>query len=210
MLDLHEAAIKYMYNMPRIWLDYAEFAANDCQLITQTRDIYDRALQTLPVTQHRKIWQSYANWALNLGRQDYDDTSVASLLHESTLFSSSPVFSLDPQSCEIRSLFTVVSLPILWRFIKFDPSSREAFANYLLEMDCLEDLIALYHQMSTGENFQPQGDAGTQRLSAELELCELVAKNPDKCGKLDVSPVSIIRDAIEKRDRDDQDAGQVG
>jgi hypothetical protein len=26
----------------------------------------------LPVTQHRKIWESYASWALNLGR-DFDD-----------------------------------------------------------------------------------------------------------------------------------------
>jgi len=35
-LDLHEASLKFMYNMPRIWLDYAEFAAHDCHLVTQT------------------------------------------------------------------------------------------------------------------------------------------------------------------------------
>lgn len=144
ILDLHEASLKYMYNMPRIWLDYAEFAANDCQLITQTKDIYDRALQTLPVTQHRKIWQSYADWALNLGRQDYEEASLATLLHELPTATAPPVFTVDTSSCEVQSLFTSVSLPILWRFIAFEPSSREAFADYLFEMDCLDDLIALY------------------------------------------------------------------
>jgi len=43
VLDLYEASLKYMFNMPRIWLDYAEFSGS-CQLIGHTRTIYDRAL----------------------------------------------------------------------------------------------------------------------------------------------------------------------
>lgn len=63
--------------------------------------------------------------------------------------------------------------------------------------------------MSTDDGFQPKRE-GRSRQSVEMELCELVAKNPDRCSQLEVSPVKIIRDAIEKRDKDDQDNGQVG
>ena len=62
MVGLHEAALKWMFNMPRIWLDYAEFAASIHDLAL-TRQIYDRCLQTLPVTQHKAVWLSYIRFA---------------------------------------------------------------------------------------------------------------------------------------------------
>ena len=65
-----------------MWLDYADFAGNDCCLIEKTQDIYDRALQTLPVTQHRKIWEAYAKWALGLGRVDDEDELMEDLLRK--------------------------------------------------------------------------------------------------------------------------------
>ena len=37
--------------MPKIWLDYAKFMSKQHR-ITDTRQIYDRALVALPVTQH--------------------------------------------------------------------------------------------------------------------------------------------------------------
>jgi pre-mRNA-splicing factor SYF1 len=54
-----------MHKMPRIWLDYARFLSMQ-GLITRTRKVYDRALQSLPVTQHGMIWQFYLQWAISL------------------------------------------------------------------------------------------------------------------------------------------------
>ena len=51
-----------MHMMPKIWLDYAKFLARQ-QRITQTRKCYDRALQSLPATQHSVIWRHYLDWA---------------------------------------------------------------------------------------------------------------------------------------------------
>ena len=57
--------------MPKIWLDYAKFAA-DCQKVTMTIKIFDRALQTLPVTQHKLVWDEYLEWALSVGTGEAD------------------------------------------------------------------------------------------------------------------------------------------
>jgi pre-mRNA-splicing factor SYF1 len=44
--------------MPRIWSDYCEFLLEQC-LVTKTRRTCDRALRSLPVTQHNRIWPIY-------------------------------------------------------------------------------------------------------------------------------------------------------
>lgn len=51
--------------MPRIWLDYARFLIEQRKII-KTRHIFDRALMSLPVTQHEKIWEIYLDWVITL------------------------------------------------------------------------------------------------------------------------------------------------
>lgn len=48
--------------MPRIWLDYCQFLMNQFK-ITRTRRTFDRALQSLPLTQHKRIWPLYIEFA---------------------------------------------------------------------------------------------------------------------------------------------------
>lgn len=51
--------------MPRMWLDYARFLMDQKKII-KTRHIFDRALMSLPVTQHEKIWEVYLGWVITL------------------------------------------------------------------------------------------------------------------------------------------------
>ena len=51
--------------MPRIWLDFCNFLIEQKQ-VTRTRHIFDRALMSLPVTQHDKIWEPYLDWVVTL------------------------------------------------------------------------------------------------------------------------------------------------
>ena len=44
--------------MPRIWMDYCQFLVDQCK-ITRTRRTFDRALRSLPLTQHVRIWPLY-------------------------------------------------------------------------------------------------------------------------------------------------------
>eukprot|EP01017_Pseudomicrothorax_dubius_P029249 TRINITY_DN3538_c0_g1_i2.p1 TRINITY_DN3538_c0_g1~~TRINITY_DN3538_c0_g1_i2.p1 ORF type:complete len:768 (+),score=176.01 TRINITY_DN3538_c0_g1_i2:60-2363(+) len=60
-----EQALSYLPKMPRLWLLYADFLAAR-RLITRTRTIYDRALQTLPVSQHEKVWTQYRQWVMSI------------------------------------------------------------------------------------------------------------------------------------------------
>ncbi|KAG5440654.1 hypothetical protein PCK2_000242 [Pneumocystis canis] len=55
-------ALASLNKMPRIWMDYLEFLVKQCK-ITETRRTFDRALQTLPVTQHERIWKLYKEFS---------------------------------------------------------------------------------------------------------------------------------------------------
>lgn len=48
--NLFERALVYMHKMPRIWLIYSQFLDKQ-HLITKTRNLFDRALASLPISQ---------------------------------------------------------------------------------------------------------------------------------------------------------------
>lgn len=53
-----ERALVTMHKMPRIWLEYLHLLMEQ-RLVTRTRRTFDRALASLPITQHDRIWQMY-------------------------------------------------------------------------------------------------------------------------------------------------------
>ncbi|XP_054282324.1 pre-mRNA-splicing factor syf1 homolog [Macrosteles quadrilineatus] len=67
-----ERSLVFMHKMPRIWLDYCQFLVDQC-LITRTRQVFDRALRALPITQHHRIWPLYLAF---LKRHDIPETAV--------------------------------------------------------------------------------------------------------------------------------------
>lgn len=44
--------------MPRIWMDYCQFVV-DLNYVTKARHTLDRAMRSLPITQHCRIWPIY-------------------------------------------------------------------------------------------------------------------------------------------------------
>eukprot|EP01080_Neovahlkampfia_damariscottae_P004265 gene4265-7601_t len=56
--ECFERALIFMHKMPRIWEEYLKFLMKQ-NLITKTRETFDRSLQSLPVTQHQRIWKLY-------------------------------------------------------------------------------------------------------------------------------------------------------
>lgn len=58
--------------MPRIWTDYCQFLLDQC-LITRTRKACDRALRSLPITQHHRVWPIYLKLVESF---DIPDTGV--------------------------------------------------------------------------------------------------------------------------------------
>ena len=64
----YERSLVRLHRMPYIWLNYAAFVAtyNPTYNPTTVRHIYDRALLSLPVTQHDRIWEDYIFWITGL------------------------------------------------------------------------------------------------------------------------------------------------
>lgn len=56
-----ERALVFMHKMPRIWIDYCSFMVLQCKL-RRTRQVFDRALRALPITQHHRIWPLYVGF----------------------------------------------------------------------------------------------------------------------------------------------------
>ncbi|XP_046484772.1 pre-mRNA-splicing factor syf1 homolog [Neodiprion pinetum] len=53
-----ERALVFMHKMPRIWMDYCTLMTDQCY-ITRTRQVFDRSLRALPITQHHRVWPLY-------------------------------------------------------------------------------------------------------------------------------------------------------
>lgn len=52
--------------MPRIWLDYCAFLMKQPH-VTKTRRTFDKALRSLPLTQHERVWTLYLEFAKEVG-----------------------------------------------------------------------------------------------------------------------------------------------
>uniref|UniRef100_A0A0K0E011 Pre-mRNA-splicing factor SYF1 n=1 Tax=Strongyloides stercoralis TaxID=6248 RepID=A0A0K0E011_STRER len=61
LIDVFERCLCFLYKMPRIWIDYCLFCTARGS-ITHTRKVFDRALQSLPIKQHRLIWPYYVKF----------------------------------------------------------------------------------------------------------------------------------------------------
>lgn len=55
IIGAFERALNSLHRMPRVWLDYLEFLAKQ-QKLKEIRPVFDRALQSLPLTQHPRLW----------------------------------------------------------------------------------------------------------------------------------------------------------
>lgn len=61
-----ERALVTMHRMPRIWIMYLQVLTEQ-KLLTRTRRTFDRALCSLPVTQHDRIWEPYLQFVSQKG-----------------------------------------------------------------------------------------------------------------------------------------------
>lgn len=59
---LFERSLILLNKMPQIWEMYLSFLMSQ-PLVTRTRQVFDRALRALPITQHNRIWALYRPFA---------------------------------------------------------------------------------------------------------------------------------------------------
>jgi pre-mRNA-splicing factor SYF1 len=155
LLDAYERALVYMNKMPRIWIMY-------CTLLTrlkrgsQTRKTFDRALQSLPITQHKDLWEAYIEWAKSFG-------------------------------------VGKTTIRIFRRYLMYNPSYREAYIDYLKEIEEYGEAAVQISYFIDAEDFV--SESGKSKHSFWMELCNLCATHPLQiCNLLKVE--TIIRAGI--------------
>eukprot|EP00899_Mesostigma_viride_P029614 jgi/Mesvir1/9838/Mv22381-RA.2 len=57
--NTYERALVTMHKMPRIWVEYLTLLSSQERLVTRARRTFDKALRSLPVTQHDRVWALY-------------------------------------------------------------------------------------------------------------------------------------------------------
>ncbi|CAB3407013.1 unnamed protein product [Caenorhabditis bovis] len=72
LCDTYERCLMRLHKMPRIWQCYCEVMIKR-GLVTETRRVFDRALRSLPVTQHMRIWTPYLEF---LTSHDLPETTI--------------------------------------------------------------------------------------------------------------------------------------
>jgi pre-mRNA-splicing factor SYF1 len=60
-----ERCLLYMHKMPRIWLEYCGFLVAQ-KKFTVARRAFDRALRSLPLGQHERIWKLYIKFVVDV------------------------------------------------------------------------------------------------------------------------------------------------
>nr|PIL97036.1 XPA binding protein 2 family protein [Toxoplasma gondii COUG] len=61
-----ERALVHLSRMPKIWMLFVDFLKRQ-KLLTRTRRAFDRALQSLAVTQHDQVWDRYIQFVKEAG-----------------------------------------------------------------------------------------------------------------------------------------------
>ena len=60
----YDQALGYLNKMPRVWLDFVEFLMVQ-KKVTKVRRVFDAALQSLPLSQHSRVWDKYIEFAIS-------------------------------------------------------------------------------------------------------------------------------------------------
>ena len=67
-----ERSLVFLHKMPRIWIEFCEFLMRQ-KCLSKIRRTLDRALQSLPITQHNRIWPKYLKFVKSY---DIPETAV--------------------------------------------------------------------------------------------------------------------------------------
>ncbi|XP_050403094.1 pre-mRNA-splicing factor SYF1 [Patella vulgata] len=152
----YERSLVFMHKMPRIWLDYCQLLIDQGK-ITRTRRTFDRALRSLPVTQHNRIWPLYLKF---VRMYDLKETAVR----------------------------------VYRRHLKLQKETGEEYIEYLKSIGWLDEAAIRLADLINDETFVSK--EGKSKHQLWNELCELIAKNPDKVTSLKIEP--IIRQGLKR------------
>lgn len=154
-----DEALLYMHKMPKIWLAYCRFLMKQ-KKITTTRRTFDRALQSLPITQHDMIWDLYIQFVHDCGVWE---TAV-----------------------RVYRRYMLIEPSVVEQYIEWG-LGRKVRISYLIAIDKYDEAAVQLCKLLDQENYKSR--QGTTRHEMWLQLIDLLVKHPTEVPSLDVNKV---------------------
>ncbi|GAA5978503.1 hypothetical protein JCM5350_003124 [Sporobolomyces pararoseus] len=155
---LHERALMWLPQMPRIWLSYLTmFLHPSCPAPlahTHARRTFDRALRSLPPSLHERIWHLYLLYASPSSPANPSPRSIVSIWRRYLTRDSNP------------TLYYIENV-----LLALDQDEEDNTINGPLE--AAKRLLILSHQVQTGNNLKDsEGKSSYQLLEKFLKVVE--------------------------------------
>ena len=135
-VNTFERALVTLHKCPRIWLMLCELLVQQ-RFVTGARRAFDRALQSLPVTQHERVWKVYLGFVRECGSME-------------------------------------TAVRVYRRYLKFDPSHREEYVDYLLSIKVYDEAAQQLAEIVNDEAFVS--------LAGKLPTLTLTLALPERRG----------------------------
>ncbi|CDW87965.1 pre-mrna-splicing factor syf1-like [Stylonychia lemnae] len=201
--QFYQRALQYLPGSYKLWYSFIkesrrfvkqqQFSViNDPEHYDIVNEIFERAL--VYMTKMPKIWLDFAKFMskqlrVTDTRKIYDRALVALPVTQHQLI-------WDQYIIWASSLedYTETACNIYRRYIDFKPEDTEYYVDYLLKNENLEEALDLYLKILEDDGFVSA--KGKTRYQLWMELCEFIAKNPQRCNFQ--QPEAIIRHGIRK------------
>lgn len=152
-------AMMYMHKMPKIWLAYCSFLMRQ-KKITATRGVFDRALQSLPITQHDMIWDLYIRFVKDCG-------------------------VLETAACVYRR-YILVEPSAVEEFIEW-VFARLLTVRYLVAVGKYDEAAVQLCRIINDEKYQSRD--GTTKQQLWNELMDILVKHPESITSIRIDSV---------------------
>ena len=199
-ISAYERSLIRMNKYPRIWLSYIAFVIrNDpsCD-VTFVRHLFNRALMSLPATQHDLIWSEYLCYIL--GRVPPMGLFVSKSHSSSGSSKDGPVVTMCKMDIMSPVAFPLkvpkeTTLHVLRRYARFyNPLARELWVEVAMEYERYGEAASILVEILNDSDFHSFQGASRHDLWMQLaDLCTVHPEDVENCG---IDFHAIVRAAL--------------
>ena len=180
---------------PRVWIEYFTFVKDHpaCTSVSSVRRTVNRALESLPVTQHDKIWSSILEWIHAPDKRhekEETETSAGDVPHATA--NDLPRWII-PLESRVR---------LLRRYCQFNPLYKSDFAEFLIRHQRWGEAAVQYQQLL---NLTSSSSTGSSRDAYWQAFSELCTQHPEQVEEAGVMWEPILR-AVLRTEQQKKDA----
>jgi len=197
-ISAYERSLIRMNKYPRIWLSYIAFVVRydpSCD-VTTVRQLFNRALMSLPATQHDCIWSEYLCYILG----KVPPTNLFVSKSHSNTSKDGPIVNMCKMDILSPTTFPLqvpkeTTLSVLRRYARFyNPLARELLVEIALKYERYGEAASILVEMLNEVHFH--SFQGTSRHDLWMNLADICTIHPEEVESCGIDFHSIVRAAL--------------